>query len=138
MVAYSNHRISYQKGENTLKVYLVYNKVSNFFFESLKDAERFRDSLPTSTAMDISEINIMPDSEKDGMKAILQPLDGKYYESKIEIKNQKGETVFINLYCTDTYKQSERELEEIEPGDNHYEKELTYKVCKKILECFNG
>jgi hypothetical protein len=107
------------------------------FFESKKDAEDYRDSFPSDITINVSEIDIIPDSEKEVMKAEILPLDGKYYVSKMEIETKDSEKVFVELYCTDTYAPSERESEEIEPGDNHYERHLTYKVCKRILKCFN-
>ena len=80
------------------------------------------------------------------LRAELLPLTGKYYGSRIALKNEDGRiddqiVIWIMGDCTP----SERELaghDEAEYGpyevcDSHFESTLGYEVCKLIVEAIN-
>ena len=100
------------------------------------------------------------------MKAILKPLEGKYYGTEIEIDFEDGKAnEVIKLWNIDGYEPSVRELEsngytqqqwdnneQVDCGfgekieirkmdlicDSHFESKLTYERALKVIRLING
>lgn len=84
------------------------------------------------------------------MKAKLEPLDGKYYGSSISVRLDDGSFGEINVWIHDRrWIPSRRELERWrfktpeEAKDNdvtcdsHFESDVGYEICLKIVEALN-
>jgi len=82
------------------------------------------------------------------MKATIQPLDGKYYGTVINVEHPHG-NFSISVWCNGDFKPSKRELkyhgmklkewEEDQIGcDGHFESKDCYEVCKIIEDALNG
>lgn len=88
------------------------------------------------------------------MRAVLKPLEGKYYGTEVEIRGTHKDPVdfnngFIQIWVMGNYEPSERELEHwrnsewggdepYEISDSHYETETSYEIAKKLVEAVNG
>lgn len=77
--------------------------------------------------------------------AELAPLEGKYYGTKIILRNPEGSEAWILVWVNrvGNYKPSERELESLEEGeeyevcDDHFESETSLNICRKIVAALN-
>jgi len=80
-----------------------------------------------------------------GWKAELEPLQGKYYGSRITLTGPDGATDGIEVWVMGDHEPSERELadwDEAEYGpyeisDSHYETRMGYAICNLIVEAIN-
>ena len=75
-------------------------------------------------------------------KATLAPLTGKYYGTKIIIKDEDIYTE-LSIWNSGDYTPSERELHkwndgEFEVCDSHFESKWTYEFAKKLVDAING
>jgi hypothetical protein len=90
-----------------------------------------------------------PESGEVGVRAVLEPLKGKYYESKMTVVLEDGREVEITLASRDP-RPSAREIEQDEkyfmpvriggeggPWDDHYERQATFLVASEILKHFD-
>jgi len=75
------------------------------------------------------------------MKAKIEPLEGKYYGTRITLENGEG----ITIWVMGDYKPSIRQLEELSMTyeeakdddyfcDSHFESETSFKVAVAIVE----